>query len=308
MCGVEAEVSVAAGFAVRLYPVDPRTLQVSAKWIRATMTEDTAAIIVTHYFGFPSDVASEIGENNASADVFLIEDCAHALGSRYAGRALGTFGTLAFFSLRKSIPLPHGGALVVNDPEVPLPEVKQPSGAAVNFDALVYFYQQCGLSAPLTTIDEIYKTLGRQVDRFGARLPEDGGYELGLSLLAQVLIQSIDVQSHLSARRTLFRRYGDYFRQRRPALVRALYLECPDDVSPPFFPLVFALGSKRGYDMVAAKGYHAPIPFWSLVQDRPGSPYPEVARLREQLMVLPLIDPLTEADLDGAIRVLEESS
>jgi hypothetical protein len=47
----------------------------------------------------------------------VIEDAAHALFSRdAAGRLLGTRAPLGILSLRKSLPLPNGGALLANDP------------------------------------------------------------------------------------------------------------------------------------------------------------------------------------------------
>src|SRR6185295_8963011 len=45
-------------------------------------------------------------------------DCAHALYSRLGDRSLGTFGDIAIFSPWKSLPLPDGGLLVLNRPDL----------------------------------------------------------------------------------------------------------------------------------------------------------------------------------------------
>jgi dTDP-4-amino-4,6-dideoxygalactose transaminase len=49
--------------------------------------------------------------------LFVIEDCAHALGATYKGRKIGTFGNAAFFSFQMLKPLNTygGGMAVTND-------------------------------------------------------------------------------------------------------------------------------------------------------------------------------------------------
>ena len=50
--------------------------------------------------------------------LWVIEDCAHALGARWQGRLLGTLGDAAVFSFERSkiITCIHGGMAVVHDP------------------------------------------------------------------------------------------------------------------------------------------------------------------------------------------------
>jgi perosamine synthetase len=51
-------------------------------------------------------------------DLHVIEDCVHALGSRYDGREVGSFGRAAFFSTEetKTISSTMGGMVVTDDP------------------------------------------------------------------------------------------------------------------------------------------------------------------------------------------------
>jgi perosamine synthetase len=71
-----------------------------------------------HYAGYPAPL-TELRAIADRHDVALVEDCAHALGARYAGRAIGTIGDAAIFSFQaiKHMNTVDGGVLVLRDPE-----------------------------------------------------------------------------------------------------------------------------------------------------------------------------------------------
>lgn len=72
------------------------------------------AIIAVNYFGFSQDMGP-FREYCSMTGAVLIEDNAHGLFSRDEnGWLLGTRGDLGIFSLRKTIPMPNGAALVFN--------------------------------------------------------------------------------------------------------------------------------------------------------------------------------------------------
>jgi len=101
------------GYVPVLADVDEATYQVTAKSIEPRITEKTRAILATHLFGWPCDIEN-IVELARSKNILVIEDCAHALGGRLSGRALGSFGDGAFFSLEQVKPVnTFGGGLVV---------------------------------------------------------------------------------------------------------------------------------------------------------------------------------------------------
>ncbi len=81
--------------------------------VLARMTERTKAILVVHYAGFPCDMArfAAIAENRGLA---LIEDCAHAVFSKYRGCFCGTIGDAGCYSFfsNKNITCGEGGAIV----------------------------------------------------------------------------------------------------------------------------------------------------------------------------------------------------
>lgn len=92
------------------YNMDPASLE-------ANITENTKAVICTHLWGVPARIA-EIRDICRRRGLFLIEDCAHAVGVRWNGRHAGTFGDLGMFSFQefKQLSTGDGAMLAVNDP------------------------------------------------------------------------------------------------------------------------------------------------------------------------------------------------
>jgi perosamine synthetase len=79
--------------------------------LAARMTPDVAAVMVTHYFGFPQDMAPIRALCDARG-VALIEDCAHCFIGERDGRPVGAWGDYAIASSMKFLPIYEGGALV----------------------------------------------------------------------------------------------------------------------------------------------------------------------------------------------------
>jgi len=80
------------------------------------ITPKTKAILVVHYAGQACEM-DRILKSAADHGLFVIEDAAHAIGSYYRGKPLGTlgdFGTISFHET-KNIISGEGGLLIVND-------------------------------------------------------------------------------------------------------------------------------------------------------------------------------------------------
>ncbi len=73
-------------------------------------------MLAINYFGFPQDL-TPFHDFCSRTRAVLIEDNAHGLfGRDSAGLLLGTRGDLGILSMRKSLPLPDGAALLINNP------------------------------------------------------------------------------------------------------------------------------------------------------------------------------------------------
>jgi dTDP-4-amino-4,6-dideoxygalactose transaminase len=77
------------------------------------------AIIVVHLYGMPANIR-EINRIASEYGIPVIEDAAEALGSRYVGKPLGSFGKIGILSFNgnKIITTSGGGALLSDDPEL----------------------------------------------------------------------------------------------------------------------------------------------------------------------------------------------
>jgi len=97
--------------------VDPGTLQIDPDAVAAAIGPRTRAILPVHFAGQPVDVDAL----RMTADrhgIALIDDAAHALGTRYRGRAIGGCTTAAVFSFHpiKAITTGEGGMITTDDP------------------------------------------------------------------------------------------------------------------------------------------------------------------------------------------------
>ncbi len=108
-----------AGLKIKVYDLDPATLQPDFDSLRNSISDKTLAVIFQHLFGIPTPVEGLKGaamQNNA----YLIEDAAQALGGSIDDHRLGTIGDFSIFSFGRGKPLPvgGGGALIGKDANV----------------------------------------------------------------------------------------------------------------------------------------------------------------------------------------------
>ncbi|MGW4246888.1 DegT/DnrJ/EryC1/StrS family aminotransferase, partial [Nocardia sp. NPDC004722] len=74
-----------------LVDVDPATGCLTAEQLRAALSPRTRAVIVVHLACTAAEI-EEIAAVSADNGLALIEDCSQSHGTRWAGRAVGTFG------------------------------------------------------------------------------------------------------------------------------------------------------------------------------------------------------------------------
>lgn len=96
--------------------VDPKTLNVTADTIKARISDRTKAIIATHLFGNPCEMAS-IMEIARERNIPVIEDSAQTFMAKAGDGNAGTIGHIGCFSLQqgKHMTTGEGGMVVTSD-------------------------------------------------------------------------------------------------------------------------------------------------------------------------------------------------
>ncbi|MDD5698228.1 MAG: aminotransferase class I/II-fold pyridoxal phosphate-dependent enzyme [Victivallaceae bacterium] len=110
-----ANMIVLAGAKPVFAEIDRDTMLVTPESVEACITERTKLIVPVHYTGVPVDLDGI----RAVADkhrIPVVEDAAHALGTFYKGRHIGTGNTALYsFHAIKNITCGEGGMLTTND-------------------------------------------------------------------------------------------------------------------------------------------------------------------------------------------------
>jgi len=99
--------------------VDPQTYNISPQAIERAITDRTRAIIPVHNGGYPADMDSvmDVAQRHG---LVVIEDSAHAHGSEWKGRRVGSIGHLGCFSFQmgKTLTCGEGGIVLTNDAQL----------------------------------------------------------------------------------------------------------------------------------------------------------------------------------------------
>lgn len=98
----------------------PGTFNIDPSLIEVAITPRTRVILPVHLYGQPCDMDS-IMDITRWHGLYVVEDCAQAIGATYKGRKVGSFGDagcLSFFPSNNLGCYGDGGMVVCNDDEV----------------------------------------------------------------------------------------------------------------------------------------------------------------------------------------------
>jgi dTDP-4-amino-4,6-dideoxygalactose transaminase len=99
--------------------IEPVTYNIDVNLLRDKISPRTKVIIAQHTYGYPCDMDTimKIADENG---IIVIEDCCLALGSKYKGQLVGTFGKAAYFSSQWNKPYTTGlgGMVITSDSEL----------------------------------------------------------------------------------------------------------------------------------------------------------------------------------------------
>lgn len=124
-------ITVAAGFPTTVNPILQNqlvpvfvdvhipTYNIDISQLEAALSPKTRAIMIAHTLGNPFDLAT-VSQFAKDHDLWLVEDCCDALGARFNGQHVGTFGDIATCSFYPAhhITMGEGGAVMTNQPKL----------------------------------------------------------------------------------------------------------------------------------------------------------------------------------------------
>jgi perosamine synthetase len=110
---------LAAGARPIFCEVCPRTLNMDVEDVRRRLTPRTRVLMPVHYGGLACDMDALLALAREH-DLWVVEDAAHAFGSEYRGRMVGTLGDVTCFSFDpiKNITCGEGGAVVTDHDDI----------------------------------------------------------------------------------------------------------------------------------------------------------------------------------------------
>jgi hypothetical protein len=310
--GVEIAALAGAGAVPRFVRVDDR-MRLDVDALERAMGPRTGAIYVIHYAGFPQPMA-DVMDVARRRGLPVIEDCALALLSCDGARPLGSYGTVGIFCYYKTLPVPNGGALVVNDPSlrgaVPVPAAP-PLGSTLSHLAgallsnAAFRLGDAGerlRDGARRAAGFVRSTSGVRPVSTGTSTFDPGRVGLGMSGLSDLISRRVDHEGIVAARRR------NYFLLLGRLRDRATppFPELPPGVSPLFFPLPCA-DKSAVKTRLAARGIET-VDFW-----RTGhalcdpADFPEVAALRERILEVPCHQDLGPEDMAWVARCVQEA-
>jgi hypothetical protein len=309
--GVEIAALVSAGAVPRFIRVDGR-MRLDVEALEAGIGPRTGALYVIHYAGFPQPMA-DVMDLARRHGLPVIEDCALALLSSDGGRPLGSYGTVGIFCYYKTLPVPNGGALVVNDPSlegaVP-PPTSPPLGSTLSHLAGALLSNaafRLGHTGELArdgarrAAGFVRSTSGVRPVSTGTSTFDPARVGLGMSDLSELIARRIDHEGVVAARRRNYFLLLGRLRDRAP-----VFTELPPGVSPLFFPL--SCDDKSAVKArLAARGIET-VDFWRTGHPLcPADAFPEVASLRERILEIPCHQDLGPEDLAWVAGCVQEA-
>ena len=325
-CGIEVDAVLYHNISPVYYKIN-KNLLVDIDDLLRKITKNVKAILITHFLGFPQPI-DEIKKICIENNLFLIEDCAHAFLSTYNNSPLGSFGDISVFSLLKTLPIPNGGALVINNKDI---KCRQNSEEPSLFSTL--FFTTELLKQRTTSNNHLIKKSIIQILNIGFFLfvaflrfflavfrklfHKKGLYFVrpdsyffipeicswGIARSSKNIIYNSDFAKIKNTRRRNFEYLLDYFINNERAILPIKKL--PPGMCPLFFPIIVESAEKRDvlYKTLKSRGITTHDWWKRSHPEVPWDKFPDAAYLKQRLFGLPIHQDLT---LDHINRIIDE--
>ncbi|HXF63227.1 MAG TPA: DegT/DnrJ/EryC1/StrS aminotransferase family protein [Caldilineaceae bacterium] len=241
--------------------VEPESWQMDPQEVAAKLTPRTRAILVVHLYGHPANMQA-IGELARRHGLWVVEDCAEAIGTRFHGQHVGTFGDIATFSFygNKLITTGEGGMVVTNSAAL-LERCNHYKGQGLAAER-AYWHDVVGYNYRMTNI---CAAIGlAQLERIDELLAK----KLQVAEMYDEALKGVAVMRHRPSYPDILHSYWMYTilvaEARQRDMVRALLWEAGIDTRPTFSPVhtmpMYAQASQRypNAEWIGARGISLP--------------------------------------------------
>ena len=253
------------------------------------LTPRTKAVMPVHYCGNPCDIDRLLSLAESHRFV-VIEDAAHAFGSTYKGRKVGSFGHATCFSFDpiKNITCGEGGAVALQDDGI-AEEIRRRRILGIDKDTW-HRYKN--------TRSWFYEVISP-----GYR------YHMPNFCAAIGLVQMKKVDAFIRRRREICRRYDAAFEKLKKVCILNMNY---DEVAPHIYIVrILDADRDRFMDFMKERGVGTGIHYIAnhiqpFFKPYVREPLPVSERLWQQIVTLPLYYDMTEADIRTVIDAVVE--
>lgn len=277
--------------------IDPETYNIEPASIRKLITPRTKAIVAVDFTGQAVEL-DEIRQICKEHNLMLIEDAAHAIGTQYKNKKVGSIADFTTFSFHpvKTVTAGEGGAIATNDEKLYHRLLRLRShGITRNPDEMVH---------PTDA-----KWYNEQVEL---------GYNYRMTdFQAALLLSQLDKLDRFIERRTqIVKRYNEAFAE-CPELV--LQQEIPESKTARHLymiqlnPELLTCTRREFFDALYAENVHAQVHYlpvyWHSYYEKLGYPKglcPNAEYLYEHVMSIPLFYSMTDEDVESVITAIKK--
>ena len=277
--------------------IDPQTYNIDPEDIRRKITDKTKAIIPVHLAGQPCDMDA-IHAIAKEHHLIVIEDAAHAIGTQYKNKKVGSIADFTTFSFHpvKTVTAGEGGAIATNDEKLYHRLLRLRShGITRNPDEMVH------------PTDAMW--YNEQVEL---------GYNYRMTdFQAALLLSQLDKLDRFIERRTqIVKRYNEAFAE-CPELV--LQREIPESKTARHLyviqlnPELLTCTRREFFDALYAENVHVQVHYlpvyWHSYYEKLGYPKglcPNAEYLYEHVMSIPLFYSMTDEDVESVITAIKK--
>jgi len=288
------------------------------------ITEQTKAILVTHFFGFTACLTA-IKALCEKHNIFLIEDCAHAFFGEVNGKPVGTIGDFAIASTMKFFPVLDGGILASNTHDLSTVTLRKPPitfqlKSAINSIEKAIKFKRLGkrgvvLNSLLKLKNMVWNHIKRSSSEPSKLTDVPGSSEGGFGLDERwINVHSTYFSTQISERAN----YSDIRSKRRQNYMvihnalkdlptcKPLFKSLPEHVTPLVYPLKF-LKPHQYFSALKEKG----VPIWRfgeyLDEKVTSNKFPISRQLSETIFQFPCHQSLTQEELAWIISTVKDT-